>query len=399
MATNSTSTVGLGNLARVYYANYFLKNLRSKLVYANLLSMSEEDVVQEEFGPIIQWTYMNDIGEGKTTSEVGTVNEEALSTTTVTAELLMKTNSVKISDRLHSFTLIKKIEAVTNRMSRSAALTVDGMIRRKLTQGGYREQLSGLSLDTYAIMSNVNHSAILNGSSYTNDSVTYKHLPYLSLSGTGQMPTNITSTLITSNETVPANFTTASMSLTAGKLKYAQAYLEDLNVEPFVDGYYRCVLDVYNALLLERDPELINYISYGGNGMNSKIEYLKGEIGAIGNIRLFKSTEAKSAMYVHSANSSFFSADVANSAWTPMVATITGSNCATMVDHAASVLGDKGSKALSNIQLNIIGFTKEKSDIVGQYMVVAYKMMTAVGLLDSTRGINLLQFRAAKGHA
>lgn len=394
MATNKTSTVGLANLYRIYYANYFLKNLRSKLVYSNLLSMEEEDVVQEMYGPVIQWTYMNDIGEGKTTSEVGTVNEEALSTSTVTAELIMKTNSVKISDRLKSFTLINKINAVVNRMSRSAALTMDGMTRRKLTHGGFRETLSGLSLDTYAVMSNVNHSVIISGTSYTSGSKTYTHLPYISLSGSGQMPSNIIANIITANETVPANFTTASMALTAGKLKYAQAYLENKNVQPFADGYYRCVLDVWSAYLLERDPELINYISYGGNGMNGKIEYMKGEIGAIGNIRLFKTTEANDAMYVHSANSSFFSSDVAASAWVPMVATITGTGCATSVDHAAQILGDGYKKGLNNVELNIIGFTKDKSDIVGQYMVIAYKIMTAVGILDATRGLNLLQFRS-----
>lgn len=396
---NKTTDTNLASLARIFYVNYFLKNLRSELVYGNLLSMEDESVIQEEFGPIIQWTFLNDFGEGKTVSENGAVNEEAMSCSTVTASLIMKGNTVNITDRLKSMTMLSKIKAVIDRMSRSASLTVDGMIRRKLTQGGFREQLSGLSLDSYAVLSNLKHSTILSGHAYTALSVTYTHLPYISLSGTGQLPTNIIASIIASNETVPANFTTSSMCITAAKLKYAEKYLANQNVPKFKDGFYRGVIDPWTSLYLERDPELINFISYSGNGLNSKIKYLTGEIGAIGKIRLFESTEASKALYVHTANSSFFSADVANSAWTPSVVTITGSNACTMVDHASKDLGDKGLKALNNVELTMLGFTKEKSDPLGQYMTVAYKLMTAVGILNYKCGVNLLQFYAPKGHA
>lgn len=402
MTTNATTTNGVLNLARIYYSNEFLKNMRSDLVYANLISTEDEDVIQDYYGPTIQWTRMPDFSEATTVSELGSVGEQALSTSIVTATLVEKSRTVKISDRLYSFTLIKKINATINRMARSAAVTIDNMIRRKLCNGDYRGTLSGLSLDSYAVLSNLSHSALINSYTYTTGTVAYYHLPYISLSGTGQFPKDIKSTIVTANETVPANFTTASMILTAAKLKYAEAYLKSLNVKPFKDGYFRAVIDTWQAYHLARDPELVNFITYGSNnamGGNGRIEYMNGEIGAIGRIRLFESTQATNAIWTHSANSSFFSADVAASAWTPTVCTIVGSNCVTMVDHAAVELGSGGMQALKNVKINILGFEPSKSDPNGQYMQISYKITTAVGLLDYTAGLNLLQFYSRNGHA
>ena len=126
---------------------------------------------------------------------------------------------------------------------------------------------------------------------------------------------------------------------------------------------------------------------------------MNGEIGAIGKLRIFETTEAEKAMYTYAANDSYFSADVANSAWTPDVVTITGMGCCAMADHSSKDVGSNAMQAVNGIDLNVIGFTKDKSDPHGTTMVISYKLMTVCGILNTDCGINMLQFHSKNGHA
>ena len=406
MALNTTTTSGLTNLARTYYAPKLLKALRANLVYANLVSKEGEGVISEQFGPTIQWTRMKALNEGRTLSEGGSATTQALSTETVTAKLVQKGAAVSISDCLYAYTLLRKIEAVVEKMGQSAAETVDSMIRRKLCQGGFRETSVGVDLDASTILSNVSHSAITGGTTkavtYSNGGAAYYHLPYLCLSGTGTKPTDIMKVINSATpETVPANFTTAAMCMTVKKLIYAATYLKAQNVPAFSDGYYRAVVDSWQAFDLANDPQLVSWVNYGSSDAksgNGKIEYMNGEIGAIGKIRIFESTQATKAMHTHGV-SGYFSASNASAAWTPTVCTIVGDGCCAIVDHAATEVGSTGEQALANIKLDMLGFVPDKTDIHGSYMVIGYKIATAVGILDTARGVNLLQFYATRGHA
>jgi len=103
-------------------------------------------------------------------------------------------------------------------------------------------------------------------------------------------------------------------------------------------------------------------------------------------------------MHTHGV-SGYFSASNASAAWTPTVCTIVGDGCCAIVDHAATEVGATGEQALANIKLDMLGFTPDKTDIHGSYMVIGYKIATAVGIMDTNCGVNLLQFYATKGHA
>jgi len=404
---NKTNTVGLTNLARTYYSPKILEVLRSSLVYENLLSKESDDVIAEEQGPVIQWTRSVDVGQATTIDEGGSAPTTTFSTETVTATLIQKAKTFTLSDRVTAFTLIRALTNKMNTVGRSAAITIDGMIRRKLTHGGFRETIKDIDQDDLTVMSNVSHSAITGGTTefattYTNGGVTYTHLPWMCLSGSNDRPTNILPTSINSStpETVPANFTTSAMKATVTKLKFAVKKLKKANVEPFSDSFYHAVMSYEAAFDIENDPDLLSYINYAGdaNRGNGPINYRNGELGTVADIKIFTTTEAENAMYVHS-NGSYFSTDVAASAWTPDVITITGKGCCAMVDHTSMDVGDSGLKALHNIKINIVGFKPDKTDPNGTYMLISYKLMTAVGILNTECGINLLQFHSATGHA
>lgn len=375
MAMNLTTTNGLINLARVFYESRMLKSVRDNLVFYQLCDTDVGRIVPEMHGPSIQWTRLVNLDEGKTLTQGTTPTSTSLSTEIVTASLVQKGDIVTISDLLKGQTLLKKIENVAANLGYGAARTIDGIVERACTLGNLRENEPGLAMS--AVLSDYHISTIVK-SGYAIDAANTT-LPYISFSGSEPVAP-LANTEFGNYSEVAASFTNSNMAINIGKLQAAVTYLKTRNAAPWPDGFFRAVMHPKMVQLIMRDPEFQTWAQYGNApGMG----YMNSEVGAVARIRILESNRARVFGTMFSASALF----------SGFVTTIVGVGAVTCVNHADKELGSSGDSASKGIELIIkLPSMYDKYDALNQWTSLGYKMYTAAKVLDTYRGVNLLQF-------
>jgi N4-gp56 family major capsid protein len=183
---------------------------------------------------------------------------------------------------------------------------------------------------------------------------------------------------------VAASFTNSNMGFTIAKLQGAVKYLVKKNAEPWPDGYFRAVISPDMIHLIQRDPEFLLWNQYGNA---ESMGYLNSEVGAVANVRLLASNRARIF-------GTMFSATAACSGY---VTTICGIKALATIDHENDdILGDGADVAAKGIAPTIIMSKKNTATLADPLnqisAAIGYKLFTGSKILDTTRGVNMLQF-------
>lgn len=377
---NLTTTSGLINTLRVHYAEKMLVTTRQKCVWYNLCDTDPERMVSSMNGPYIVWSRLKKLNEGKTLSQGTTPAGSTLSVEQVTGQLIQKGDIVYISDILLGTTLMRKLDNTIYEVSDAIARTVDGIIERAATIGSLREDAEGYATSAY--LSDYHISTIVkSGYAVNTTNVTF---PYITFSGSNTMDP-IANTTFGNYSEVGTTFTNSNMGFTIAKLQGAVNYLLRQDAEPWPDTYFRAVIHPNMVHLIERDPEFLLWNQYGNA---DTMGYLNSEVGAVAKVRLLASNRAR-------VFGTMFSATAACSGY---VTTICGIRALATIEHEEeSIVGSSADKAAKGLVPSVIINTSKNATLADPLAQIAaavgYKLFAGAKVIDTQRGVNLLQFR------